>query len=130
MPAPQPKVPQAGLEFIRDMTLDDCIDSLSVKAGVYHSGECLFEKVGKKGAWICEFVIEPGPEAKRIILTQQAGGRHPVIAAAHKAIEYSQIPNSVDPHRHVFAAEGEALSLHDTVTAILQLSELATWGVL
>lgn len=119
-----PKVPQAGIDFIRDIAEDDVIDSLAVRGGPFHQGECVFEKSGKNGAWICEFVIEPGPNAKRVILTQQAGERHPVVAAVHRAVEYRQTPGAVDEHWHAFASEREALTTHDAVTAIMQLGEM------
>lgn len=126
MPESQPKVPQAGLDFIREMILDDDgVDIREVRGPVYHSGECAVEKIGKRGAHICEFVIEPGPEAKRIVLSQQAGPQHPIVATVHNAVEYREIPHSLDPHHHKFALEGEALTPHDAVTAILQLADLS-----
>jgi hypothetical protein len=51
--------------------------------------------------------------------------QHPIVATVHNAVEYREIPHSLDPHHHKFALEGEALTPHDAVTAILQLADLS-----
>jgi hypothetical protein len=119
----QPGVPQAGFEFIREMALNDGVDVREVKVPAYQSGECTIEKFGKNGAWLCDFVIEPGPEAKRVVLTQKARDRHPIVAAVHDTVEYTELPHHMDPHRHVFAPKGRPISPHEAVTAILHLAD-------